>query len=146
VSIFWLAHMSTTRRMVLFDWTVAWLNLMFLFTIAIMPFVSALLGTHGTQGLSWQIYSASLIASSFANVLLVFALMRDGGRLVGGATLREKIYRVLRAASPGTAFGIGLWLSLNGEERLSSLCWVLIPVLLAFAGVFAPPARSDAAD
>lgn len=144
VSIFWLAHMSTTRRLVVFDWTVAWLNLVFLFTIAIMPFVSALLGTRGPHGLSWQVYSASLVAASFANVVLVFAVMRDRGRLVGGVTWRETVYRVFRAASPGIAFGAGLWFGLTGDERLSSLCWILIPVFLAFARLLAPPATGDA--
>ena len=142
VSIFWVAHLSITRRLVAFDWTVAWLNLAFLFTIATMPFVSALMGTHGTTGLAWQIYCGALVAASAVNVVLVLALLRGRGRLVGGVTWRERIYRIFRAASPGIAFAAGLWLSLNGENQLSAVCWLLIPVLLILArALFAPPAN-----
>lgn len=139
VSIFWVAHMTVTRSLVVFDWTVAWLNLFFLFTIAVMPFVSALLGTHGTGGPAWAVYCAALVAASSANVILVFAVTRGRGRLVGGITRRERTFRLLRAASPGIAFGAGLWWNLTGENQLSALCWLLIPVLLLFARAFVAP-------
>ena len=136
VSIFWTAHMAITRRLAVFDWTAAWINLLFLFSIAVMPFVSALLGAGGNAGLAWRLYCSALVFASAASTLLVLALTRGKGRLVGGISLREKFYRLFRSASPGIAFGVGLWLSLNGEDRLSAFCWVLIPVLLLFAQAF----------
>jgi uncharacterized membrane protein len=142
VSIFWAAHMAITRRLTTFDWTSAWLNLLFLFTIAVMPFASALLGTQGNRGISWRIYCAALVAASLAQTMFVFALTRDKGRLVGGIGWREKTWRVLRSLSPGIAFGTGLWLSYEGETRYSALCWLLIPILLIFAQLFFGPRRT----
>ena len=145
ISIFWAAHMSIFRRMKMFDWPVAWLNLLFLFTIALMPFASAILGRYGTQGESWRIYSVVLIAAAVSQCALVLGLYRGKGRLVGGTTGREITYRLLRAASPGIVFGIGLWLSLIGEPRLSSLCWLLFPPVLVMARILFGPRKAGPA-
>ena len=51
-------------------------------------------------------------------------------RLVGGVTPRERLYRVLRAASPGTAFGVGLLLMAFHQLAWAQFCWVLIPIQL----------------
>ena len=142
VAIFWAAHMTITRRLAIFDWPVAWLNLIFLFTIAVMPFVSALIGEHGAFGLAWRIYCATLVAASLAQSVLVLALTRDKGRLVGGITGREIGWRLSRALSPGIAFAVGLWLSYAGEARLSAFCWVLIPLVMILARLLFNPNRA----
>lgn len=141
VSIFWAAHLAIFRTMKLFDWPVAWLNLLFLFTIALMPFASAILGRYGTQGESWRIYSVILIAAAVSQCALVLCLYRGKGRLVGGTMGREIAYRLTRAASPGIVFGIGLWLSLIGEPGLSAMCWVLFPPILILAGLLFGPRK-----
>jgi uncharacterized membrane protein len=145
ISIFWAAHMSIFSQLKRFDWPVAWLNLLFLFTIALMPFASAIIGEYGTAGESWRIYSVVLIAAAVAQCALVLTLYRGKGRLVGGATRRDLTYRLLRAASPGIVFGIGLWLSLIGEPRLSSLCWVLFPPILILARLLFGPRKARVA-
>lgn len=142
ISIFWVGHMAMFRPMKIFDWPVTCLNLLFLFTIALMPFASAILGEFGTRGEAWRIYSVVLIAAAVAQCLLVLALYRGKGRLVGGATPREVAYRLSRAASPGIVFGVGLWLSLIGEPRLSSMCWLLFPPVLILARLLFGPRRA----
>lgn len=139
VVIFWAAHMAITRRAQVFDWPFLWVNAIYLLTIAITPFASALIGENGTFGLAWRFYCVVLIAASIAQLLLLLTLARGGGRLMGGISMRELIWRVLRAVSPGIAFGIGLYLSLRGEARLSALCWALIPPFLLAAQALAPP-------
>ena len=39
-AIFWAAHLSTTRRLIQFDWPVAWANIAFLLPVTLMPFAS----------------------------------------------------------------------------------------------------------
>ncbi|MFZ4606556.1 MAG: TMEM175 family protein [Caulobacter sp.] len=142
ISIFWAGHMAMFRPMRVFDWLVTWLNLLFLFTIALMPFASAILGEYGTQGEAWRIYSVLLIAASVAQSLLVIALYRGKGRLVGGATGRQVAYRLSRAASPGIVFGVGLGLSLIGQPGLSAMCWALFPPVLFLAQVLFGPRKA----
>ena len=49
----------------------------------------------------------------------MLVVMRGGGKLMGGITTRERIWRFSRALTPGIAFAAGLALSLNGETRLA---------------------------
>lgn len=153
ISIFWAAHMAIMRRLTLFDWPVAWLNLVVLFTIALMPFASALIGEHGVMGEAWRVYCVVLIAASMAQCGLVLAINRDKGRLTGGALAEDIRYRLLRAASPGIAFSVGLALSLAGMPDLAFLCWLLFPpILIIDHWLFGPkkakpaPAEADAVE
>lgn len=131
IAIFWAAHMAILRKLVAFDWAVAWINILFLFFITLTPLVSSFLGQHGMLSDAWQIYCTLLIAITLAQCALVLATSRDHGRLVGGITAREFWYRFLRAASPGVAFGGGLALSLSGQREAAAICFAIIPVLLA---------------
>lgn len=138
VAVFWAGHMAGTRRLKSFDWTVAWINLGVLFSIVLTPFASALLGSSLDPSLSWRIYCAVIIATSASQSLLSLAIFRDGGRLVGGAGVRERLFRLLRALSPGVAFAGGLAAMEAGREDLARWCWVLIIPILMIAGLFAP--------
>lgn len=144
VSVFWAGHMAITRRVSAFDWVSAWLNLVFLFTIAVMPFVSGLIGEFGVLGTSWQAYSIVLIAASLAQTAFLLALTRGNGKFMADVTARDRVWRVVRALSPGIAFGIGLVLSLQGQQRLSQFCWVLIPVILVLTRVVVRPHKAAA--
>ncbi|MFZ2030755.1 MAG: TMEM175 family protein [Vitreimonas sp.] len=141
IFVFWAAHMSTMRRLRAFDWPVLWVNGIFLLTIAVMPFASAMLGDTEVFALSWRVYCAELVAASLAQSLLVLVVMRDGGRLVGGATMRERLWRLTRSLSPGLAFAAGLAMSVMGEIGLSTLCWILIPVLMSISGLLFGPRK-----
>ena len=141
VSVFWASHMAITRKMSAFDWPTAWLNLVFLFTIAVMPFVSGLIGERGMFGVAWQAYCVALIAASLAQTALLLALTRGNGRFVTIVSGRERIWRTLRALSPGIAFAGGLALSLEGQDLLSQFCWMLIPVILIVARLCVGPRK-----
>lgn len=143
VSVFWIAHMWIMRRLVVFDWPVACLNLVFLFTIALMPFVSAMIGEFNVYGLAWRLYCLVLILASISQSVLLVAVLRDKGRLMGGASGRDLGRALTRALSPGVAFAIGLALSLAGQTRAAVYCWVLIPVIMLSAPfLFRVPKRT----
>jgi uncharacterized membrane protein len=140
IAIFWIAHMNTTRRLNHFDWPTALANMLFLFPVCLLPFVSAWLGREIGGAVTWMAYATVLVATSAANILLVLVMSRDGGRLVAeGMTRRERAYRLVRAAAPGIAFGIGLLNLFFGVPFLSYFCWALIPLAFWLAGVFFKP-------
>lgn len=131
--IFWIAHLSTTRRLIHFDWLVAWTNIAFLAPVALMPFASAMLGEQLGGKAVWQVYSLILVATSTMMTLFVLVASRDDGRLMGGLTPRERGYRILRAMAPGISFGIGLVLEARDQNGWAHLCFFLIPVVLLAA-------------
>jgi uncharacterized membrane protein len=146
VSVFWIAHLAIMRRLIEFDWAVAWVNLLFLFTIALTPFVSITMGEYGVFGSAWRLYCIELIAVGVAQMILFAVIYRDHGRLVGGVSRRVFWHRFTRASSPGAGFAILLALSCMGFPRLSFyLCWVTIPAILILARFTFGP-REQSAD
>ena len=139
LAIFWVAHMSTTRRLERFDWPTTVANLAFLFPICLIPFVSAWVGDSISVGVAWRAYCVVLIAVSLTNIALVLVQSRGGGRLIaGGFTRQELAYRLMRAGSPGLAFAIGLVGASLRFVFVAQLCWVLIPVFIRLSRLAKP--------
>jgi len=139
IAIFWIAHMHTMRRLARFDWPTAVANLGFLLPICLLPFASAWLGADPGGAFSWALYSWVLVIISVGNVATVLTAYRDNGKALVEGTKGETAYRLLRAASPGIAFGIGLLLLAAGQRVVSHFCWLLIPVMFWIAGRFVKP-------
>jgi uncharacterized membrane protein len=145
VAVFWIAHLTITRRLREFDWAAAWVNLLFLFTIALTPFASTLL-QFGVFGNAWRLYCLELIAVGIAQMILFAVINRGGGRLVGGVSRRVFWHRFTRASSPALSFAILLALNSMGYTRLSFyLCWFMIPAIFILARFTLGP-REESAD
>jgi uncharacterized membrane protein len=146
IAIFWLAHLATTRRLAQFDWPVAVANLVFLFPICLIPFVSGWVGEDLNTIPGWIAYSLVLVVTSSANVAIVLLESRGAGRLLaGGVTRRERLYRMGRAASPGLAWAVGLCGALAGKPIVPLMCWVLIPVFITLVRLAVGPKRATQA-
>lgn len=131
VGLWWTIHLRATRRLIIFDWPVAILNLLFLFTIAAMPFACAVFGSAFESPAAMEIYWAVNAAASFAMTLLFVVMARGGGRLMGGIGAGEWAFRFIQSIAPGIAFSVGVWLAANGYFMYSHFCWVLIlPVMM----------------
>jgi uncharacterized membrane protein len=139
IGVFWIAHLATTRRMRHFDWASAVANLVFMFPVCLLPFATAWWGQDLAAPFPWGMYCGTMVACSLANLALVLTISRDGGRLMGGISPRERAYRIARAASPGVAFGTGLVLMAFHQLALAQFCWVLIPIQLLVVGRILKP-------
>jgi uncharacterized membrane protein len=145
VSIFWATHMTTVRRLAAFDWPIAVANLTYLLPISFLPFATGWLGIDINGAVTWALYSSVLVAISACNVVIVLLAFRDGGRLIaGGATARERAFRLTRAASPGIAFGVGLLMLAMGLTIPAHFCWILIPLIGRVARLLFGPRRPPA--
>jgi uncharacterized membrane protein len=130
VGVFWMAHAVALRALAQFDWVVAAVNLVFLFTITLTPFASSLVGRFGDQGDAWRLYCLEFMAISVAQIALLVVSHRDEPRILREEHHGRLWFRVARASTPGVAFAIGLGLSLAGYPRPASFCWVLTPPLM----------------
>ena len=141
IGIFWQAHMRNLNALKAFDWPVAVMNLVHLFFVCLLPFVSSLLAEARFGPAAWTIYSVVLICASAANIALVLTIWRDGGRLVSGVPAGRGVHRVARAATPGIAFGLGLVALALDQVVLAQFCWVLIPMLMLVFQLWLAPKR-----
>jgi uncharacterized membrane protein len=139
IGVFWVAHLATTRRLRHFDWLTVVANLVFMFPVCLIPFATAWWGRDLNAPFPWGMYCAIMVASSLGNLALVLAVTRGGGRLMGGITGRERLYRAARAISPGVAFGLGIVLLAVGHLHMSQFSFVLIPVQISLYSRFLKP-------
>ncbi len=139
IGVFWVAHLATTRRLRHFDWLTVVANLFFMFPVCLIPFATAWWGRDLNAAFPWAVYCGIMVASSLGNLALVLTVTRDGGRLMGGVSGRERLYRAARAISPGVAFGIGLILLPLGHLRMSQFSFMLIPIEIALFSRFLKP-------
>ena len=135
VGVFWLAHMSYMRRLVVFDWPTTAINLLLLFWIVLAPFASATLGIHGVRPFAWLMYGGVMIGASLSQTLLWLVVSRDSGRLIGGVGWRERAFRTMRALSPGLAFSAGYFADTVGQPHLVIWSPLLILPIMLLAGL-----------
>ena len=131
IGIFWLAHMNTTRQLAVWDWPTAVVNLVFLFPVCLLPFLSAWLGHGFNNPFSWALYCGLLVATSAANIALVLVSTRGGGRLMAAPLSgRDRALRVARSASPGLGFLTSLLVLAMGHLHVAQFSWLVIPLFM----------------
>jgi uncharacterized membrane protein len=85
IAQFWLAHHRVFRLVRGHSETLAWWNFLFLFTITLFPFSSALLGKYPDNSFAVIEFSANLLLASLSTTLVIF-LARQQQLLVPEAT------------------------------------------------------------
>lgn len=130
VGLWWSVHMRITKPLLTFDWPTALLNFIFLLTVTLVPFASALLSAYGRTGPAWEIYWAVNTGSSLSLALLGLVSSRGKGRLIGGTSTRARVIGFFRTLSPGLCFVAGIILAANGRLALAGYSWLPIPILI----------------
>lgn len=134
VGLWWFVHMRITRPLRHFDWPVALLNFLFLLTVTLVPFASALLTSHGNTGTAWEIYWGVNLGSSLTLVALSLSSTRGKGRLIGGISTRLRLFWAIRILSPGLCFVAGIWIAASGQVGPAHWAWIPIPFMMALIG------------
>jgi uncharacterized membrane protein len=125
IGIFWTAHLRMFSLITVYTRGLAFLNLLFLMSIAILPFSQTLVGEYGRLTLAAVFYSLSLVFTSLtSNVLWFYASRR--ARLLGPdvspadvriVTTRALVTLALFVIGAGAAFI---------SVQVASIVWVSI--------------------
>jgi uncharacterized membrane protein len=70
IGAYWVAHHRMYRRVVRFDYSLVWLNMLVLLCVAFLPVPNAILARHYDSPAVVLFYAASLIATSLSTMLL----------------------------------------------------------------------------
>jgi uncharacterized membrane protein len=130
VGLWWFVHMRITKPLLIFDGPTAFLNFVFLLTVTLVPFASALLTAYGKTGPAWEIYWGVNAGSSLSLALLGLVASRAKGRLMGGTTASARTIAFARALTPGLCFVGGIVLAATGHITLALYSWLPIPFLI----------------
>jgi uncharacterized membrane protein len=136
VGLWWSLHMRLMRTLATFDWPVAICNLIFLFTIALMPFAAGFWGTHIRSGAALAVYWSANTAASLTFMFVFLAATRGNFRLLVSPMSRgDWVVRLIGSLSRTGAFGAGAWLATLGQVYLSWFAWAAIPIVMVTVGL-----------
>jgi uncharacterized membrane protein len=138
IALFWLAHHSMFRYIKAFDRTLIVLNLLFLGTIAFLPYPTEILShaTGNQPGAAIFYALCAGIAGLLEGLLWVYATRR-GSPLVYEMPAEVKLHYTLRAIRAPVVFFISIPIALVGTQW-AEYSWLLIWVLAVLINRLSP--------
>jgi uncharacterized membrane protein len=130
LGVFWISHHRKFRLIRRYDNRLLWLNLVFLFSVAFLPFPTAVLGRYGGDEVATIFYAASMTATGLLSGFLTLYAYRRHRLIdpdVDGHLIRHWIQR---AFLPPTVFLVSIPVAVFSPHA-AQLVW-----LLAFVGTF----------
>jgi uncharacterized membrane protein len=123
--VYWFVHRALFRRVVADDGVSGWLNLVFLFFVAFLPFPTDMMGNYQDSRFALIFYSSAMVALSLT-LFVLWEYIRYRPRLTGGTvsttTWRHELLRELATAGP---FALSIIVSFY-SVTLARFCWLLI--------------------
>jgi uncharacterized membrane protein len=126
IGIYWFVHHRMFRHIRRWDDGLIWLNFLFLFWIAFLPFPVALMGSFGDQRLAVVFYAATLGMTGLSQILLWRHASRDGRLLDPGFDPALARYIGLRSMVPPLAALLVVILAFLIPPSLATLGFPLI--------------------
>lgn len=139
---FWVSHWRRYHRVARADGRLAWLNLLFLGLVAVIPFPTAVIGEHGDLPIAVVLYAVTLSAAGLAGTMAWLHAGR-AGLAAPGTPLDLRGSGTLRAlVVPAVLLGSLVLLPVAGPYavELSWLAIVPLSILVRPAARPAPPA------
>ena len=130
IGLFWLAHHGLFRHIRGLDRPLVLLNLLFLSTIAFVPYPTALLSAAGDQVPATVFYAASLAAVGLAEAAVWLYAMRIRELALPGVSPAVRRWLLLRILRTPVVFLLSIPVALV-QPNLAKWLWLLI-----FAGGF----------
>ena len=126
IGLFWLGHHSLFRHIIAFDRPLTMLNLLFLGTIAFLPFPTEVLGlTSTTQAAAVIFYAACCSAAGLVESAVWLYATRPGSGLAAPSAARMRLPFLLQAARAPVIFLLSIPVALY-SPRLATYMWILI--------------------
>ncbi|HEX9065194.1 MAG TPA: TMEM175 family protein [Streptosporangiaceae bacterium] len=140
IGLFWLGHHSLFRYIVALDRPLIGLNLVFLGTIAFLPYPTLVLADYGNRSSIVVFYAvAAAVAGLAEGAVWVYATSRP--ELVDPSAQSVRLLFTLRTARIPVVFGLSIPVALVAP-RLAQYLWILILVFgLAINRLVPPPER-----
>jgi uncharacterized membrane protein len=139
----WIGHRYQFHYIRCSNRAILWINLVFLLAISFLPFVIALIGTHGPRPVTCILYGATLVAAMTCLLVQWLYATRPSRPLVGH-TLPPEVYAGLRnrVLMGMVGYGGGLLLA-PVAPRASFICYAVTPLLYLVPARFDRHVRAD---
>ncbi|HEY6866612.1 MAG TPA: TMEM175 family protein [Candidatus Eisenbacteria bacterium] len=126
IGLYWFVHHRIFRHIRRCDDGLIWLNLLFLFSIAFLPFPVALMGSYGALRAAVVFYTATLIVTGIAQLLLWRHASRGAHLIDPDFDPREARFITVRSAVAPLAALLVLGLAFVVPPYLATVGFFLI--------------------
>jgi uncharacterized membrane protein len=139
IGLFWLGHHSLFRHIIALDRPLILLNLLFLGTIAFLPFPTEVLGlTSRSQAPAVIFYAACCSAAGLVEAAIWLYATRPGSGLAAPSAARMRLPFLLQAARAPVIFLLSIPVALY-SPTLATYMWILIFVTGVVIDRLTPP-------
>ncbi len=138
VGMYWVGHRSSFAQVRYIDRNTIWLNLLFLLPVALVPFVSAVLGEYESEPTALHLYGLVLITATLLRLALDSYIYRHPGLLWQQSSGRVRRVAITAGAAPLVVYVVAMvvamwvpWLSLLLYLSIPLLYFILVTFLKA---------------
>jgi uncharacterized membrane protein len=131
IGIYWVSHHRMFFYVINYNQHIIWLNLFFLFFIALMPFSSNIYGVYNNLNTAFYLYVLNIYMAALFNFLMWNYISKPKNNLSHGLeNARLALYYKLRSATVPFCFFIGVFFSLTIHSGWGIALSRLSPVLI----------------
>ena len=128
VGMYWTLHRQTFSQVRYIDHNATWLNLLFLLTLALVPFASSALGEYATEPTALHIYGAVLIAASLTRIALNAYFETHPGLKWQQTSTQARRLTAASSSAPILVYVVAMAVA-SWSTTLSLILYFSIPVL-----------------
>jgi uncharacterized membrane protein len=125
VGLLWIGHHQQFSQIERVDGVLIWLNLFFLLTIGLIPFVTSLLSEHG-DALATSIYAGVLVATSLLSALMWWYARRDPQLMSGDVSQAAREEGLITPLLMGAVFVLSILIAQMWSATAAQWSWLLL--------------------
>ena len=144
IGLFWMGHHRLFRYITALNRPVIFLNLLFLGTIAFLPYPTALLGSDhgGLSAVAVIFYSACMAAAGIGELMIWVYAANVKDLLAPGTSRATRRYVTLRLVRTPAVFLVSIPVAVISPS-LGAYCWILIAPVGIWINRYTRPAGDD---
>jgi TMEM175 potassium channel family protein len=125
IGMLWMAHHNQFSYIRRVDGTLLWLNLFFLMTIGLLPFVTSVLSDHSTA-LSTGLYAATLVTTSLLSTAMWAYASRDPKLMAPDVPPSVRHEGLLTPLLTAAVFALSIPVAVFLSPTAGQLTWLLV--------------------
>jgi uncharacterized membrane protein len=130
LGMYWVWHRGAFAQVRYADYRLAWLNLLFLLPLSLIPFAASTLGSHPEDATALRLYGAILVVVTLMRVLLNWYLYHHAWLLWQVPTKETRRMSAIAATSPLVVYTLAILVA-SVAPGLSTLLFFAVPLIYA---------------
>ena len=125
IGLLWMGHHEQFSYIPRVDGPLIWLNLFYLMTIGLFPFVTSVLSDHGSA-LATSLYAGTLVTTSLLSAGIWWYACRDPQLMAPGVTQAARREGLVSPLLNGAVFALSIVIAVTWSASAAQWSWLLL--------------------